>query len=150
MVHNLAQQATRIEVKGSWSALYPMLQSVALERGRKIFLPLPSPWINPLVGRFTHSFDKALPGKHTLQLYNGKSHVEAATLYQLRSGMCKLNKYLARIGAIDTNTCNCGRKPESVDHFLFRYSLWHSQQQSLYRLASKSKRWGDLSFALGD
>ena len=147
--HNLAQQATRVEAMGSWLAPYPMLQSVALEKGSRMFLSPPSPWINPQVGRFTYSFDKALPGKHTFELYNGKSHVEAATLCQLRSGMCKLNKYLARIGAIDTDTCSCGREPESVDHFLFRCRLWHSQRQSLCKLASKFKRWGDLSFALG-
>lgn len=42
MAHNLAQQATRIEAKASWSAPYRMLQSIALEKGRKMFLPPPS------------------------------------------------------------------------------------------------------------
>lgn len=98
--HNLAQQATRKGAEVTSSTVYPMLQSVALERGRKMFLSPPLPWVKPQTGKLTYSFDKALPGKHTLDLYNGKSHVEAATLCQLRSGMCKLNKYLARIGAV--------------------------------------------------
>ena len=149
MAQNLAQHATKKEAKVSLSASYPTLQSVVLERGRKMFLPPPSPWTKPQLGRFTHNLDKALPGKHTLELYNGKSHVEAATLCQLRSGMCKLNKYLARIGVIDTDTCSCGRERESVDHFLFRCPLWSDQRQNICRVASKFNRWGDLSFALG-
>lgn len=96
---------------------YPTLQSVALEQGRTRFLTPPKPWINPQNDKFTHSFDKALPGKHTLALYKGKTHIEAATLCQLRSGTCKLNKYLARIGAIEVDTCSCRRESESVNHF---------------------------------
>lgn len=88
MAHNLAQLATRKEATVSFSTSYPTLQSLVLENGRKMFLPPPSPWIKPQLGRFTHSLDKALPGKHTLVLYNGKPHIEAATLCQLRSGMC--------------------------------------------------------------
>lgn len=118
--HNLAQQATRKGAEVTSSTVYPMLQSVALEQGRKMFLSPPLPWVKPQTGKFTYSFDKALPGKHTLDLYNGKSHVEAATLCQLRSCMCKLNKYLARIGAVEEDVCSCGRESESVDHFLFR------------------------------
>lgn len=74
------------------STTYPKLQLVALEQGRPGFFTPPSQWTNPQIGKFTHSFDKALPGKHTLALYNGKTHTEAATLCQLRSSMCKLNK----------------------------------------------------------
>ena len=128
---------------------YATVGNLALERGRKMFLPPPSPWLKPQIAKFTHSFDNALPGKHTLEIYNGKSHDEAATLCQLRSGMCKPNKYLARIGAIEEDACSCGRESESVDHFLFRCPLWLDQRRNICRLASKSNRWGDLSFALG-
>lgn len=149
LAHNLAQQATRKGAEVTSPVVYPMLQSVALERGRKMFLSPPSPWVKPQTGKFTYSFDKALPGKHTLDLYNGKLHVEAAALCQLRSGMCKLNKYLARIGAVEEDVCSCGQESESVDHFLFRCPLWLDQRRNICRLASKSNRWGDLSFALG-
>lgn len=63
--------------------------------------------------------------------------------------MSKLNKYLARIGAIEVDTCSCGRESESVDHFWFRCLLWIDQRRNICRLATKSNRWGDLSFALG-
>lgn len=149
IAHNLAQQATKKKTAVSLSNSYPTLQSLILKRGRKFFLSPPSPWINPQLGRFTYSFDKALPGKHTLVLYNGKSHVEAATHCQLRSGMCKLNKYLARIGAIEKDTCSCGCESESIDYFLFRCPLWSNQRQNICKVASKLNRWGDLSFALG-
>lgn len=82
-------------------------------------------------------------------MYKGKTHIEAAALCQLRSGMCKLNKYLARIGSIEVDTCSCKRETESVDHFLFRCPLWTDQRRNICRLATKSNRWGDLSFALG-
>lgn len=68
---------------------------------------------------FAHSFDKALPEKHNLALYNGKTQTKTATLGQVRSGMCKLNKYIARSGTIETATCSCGCESESVDQFFF-------------------------------
>lgn len=63
--------------------------------------------------------------------------------------MCRLNGYLAKIGAVETDICECGRKSESVDHFLFRSPQWLEQRQTLFNLARKANRWGDLSFALG-
>lgn len=96
-----------------------MLQSIALEEGNRMFLLPPFLSINPQVSKFTYSFDKALAEKHISELYNKKSHVKVATLCQLRSEMYKLKKYLARIGAIDTDTCSCRHKSESVNHFLF-------------------------------
>lgn len=63
--------------------------------------------------------------------------------------MCRLNGYLAKIGAVETYICECGREIESVDHFLFRCPQWLEQRQALFTLARKADRWGDLSFALG-
>ena len=63
--------------------------------------------------------------------------------------MCRLNGYLAKIGAAESGMCECGRESESVDHFLFRCPQWLEQRQSLFKLARKANRWGDLSFALG-
>lgn len=128
---------------------HPTLQSVALEQGRTGFFSPASPWTKPQIGKLTHSFDKVLPGEHILALYNGKTYTEAATLCQLRFGMCKLNKYLAGIGAIEADNCSCGRESESVDLFFFRCPLWLDQRRNICRLATKSNRWGDLSFALG-
>lgn len=70
--------------------------------------------------------------------------------YQLPKIESSQLKYLARIGATETDACSCGYKSKSVDHFLFRCALWLDQRRNICRLASKSSWWGDLSFALGD
>ena len=148
--HKLAQDATTvIPVHVDDPPLYPLLQSVALDEGRRLYLAPPPPWVKPPTGKFTHRIDKALPGKHTETLYKGRSKVEAGVLCQLRSGMCRLNGYLAKIGAAEWSMCECGRESESVDHFLFRCPQWLEQRESLFKLARKANRWGDLSFALG-
>ena len=119
--HKLAQDITTvIPVHVNDFSLYPLLQSVALEEGRRLYLTPPPPWVKPPTGKFTHQIDKALPGKHTEALYKERSKVEAGVLCQLRSGMCRLNGYLAKIGAAETDMCEYGRELESVDHFLFR------------------------------
>ena len=146
--YNLTQQATRVEVAENQLALYPILQSVALEKRSRIFLFLLFLWINLEIGRFIYNFDKVFSRKHTFELYNRKSHVEAAILCQLRSEIYKLNKYLARIGIININIYSYKRKSESVNNFFFQCQLWHSQRESLYKLASKFKRWGNPFFAL--
>ena len=63
--------------------------------------------------------------------------------------MCKLNKYLARIGSIESDICTCGRESEPVDHFLFRCPLWLDQRYNIRNLAERFNRRGDLSFAPG-
>lgn len=63
--------------------------------------------------------------------------------------MCRLNGYLAKIGVVETDICKCGRESETVDDFLFRCPQWLEHRQTLFDLARKVNRWGDLSFALG-
>lgn len=99
------------------------------------------------VGRFTKTFDKALPGPHTRLLYNRKQKTHASILCQLRSGINRLNKYLARIKAVQSSQCKCGKGEESVDHFLFRCPQWSIYRGEIRRLAGR--RWGDTSFMLG-
>ncbi len=99
------------------------------------------------VGRFTKSFGKALPGPHTRLLYNGRVKLHANVLCQLRSGINRLNKYLAKINAVEIEQCKCDRGEESVDHFLFRCPRWSSFRGEIRRLAGH--RWGDTSYLLG-
>ena len=99
------------------------------------------------VGRFTKSFDKALLGPHTCLLYNGRVKLHANVLCQLRSDINQLNKYLAKINAVDIEQCKCGRGEESVDHFLFRCLRWINFRGEICRLAGH--RWGDTSYLLG-
>lgn len=59
------------------------------------------------VGAFTQSIDKAVPRHRTLGLYNGKSKAQASVLCQLRRGIARLNGYLSKINAVDSEMCSC-------------------------------------------
>ena len=61
------------------------------------------PPLPPLVGKFTQSIDCALPGKHTRLLYDSLSKPQAALLTQLRTGKSRLNDYLAKINAVESD-----------------------------------------------
>lgn len=110
--------------------------------------PIPeSDFIKAKEGRFIKSYDKALPGKHTNILYNGRTKKQSQILCQLRTGISRLNSYLANIQAVHSDQCRCNRGSETVDHFLFRCSRWRNLRQELKGLAGH--RWGDLAYALG-
>ena len=66
----------------------------------------------------------ALPGKHTRRLYDSFKRGEANVLAQLRTGMIRLNGYLYRIEAAESDQCDCGQARETVEHFLFRCIKW--------------------------
>ena len=79
----------------------PLLQTVALSTAWALFpLSFYARTANSKTGKFTKSIDKApSPFKHTRSLYNGKPKHQAAILCQLRTGICRLNRYLGVIGA---------------------------------------------------
>ena len=91
--------------------------------------------------------DIALPGKHTRKLYVGLQRNEASILAQLRTGMARLNGYLYRIGAVESNKCFCGTDKETVKHFIFRCPKWGNQRIQL--LQQLGNRKSCLSTALG-
>jgi hypothetical protein len=99
------------------------------------------------VGAFTRKLDTALPGKHTRLLYNSFKWNEAAILAQLRTGMSRLNAYLYRINAAETDLCACGQAKETIEHFLFRCSRWDQLRQTMLRQADLQP--GCLSYFLG-
>lgn len=99
------------------------------------------------VGRYSKDMDTALPGKHTRTLYDTLKRREASTLAQLRTGMARLNGYLHRIGAAESDQCACGQARETVQHFLFRCTLWTTHRAHL--LEQTDTRRGSLSFHLG-
>ena len=99
------------------------------------------------VGEYTRKLDTALPGRHTRILYNSFNHTGASILAQLRTGMARLNGYLHRIGAADSDLCACGHAKETVEHFLFRCSQW-DQYREILRKQTDTKM-GCLSFFLG-
>jgi hypothetical protein len=99
------------------------------------------------VGEYTRKLDVALPGKHTRLLYDSFKRVEASILAQLRTGMIRLNGYLHRIGASETDQCTCSQARETVEHFLFRCSRWDQYRERM--LQQTETRMGCLSFFLG-
>lgn len=91
--------------------------------------------------------DTALPGKHTRMLYDGLKRKEANVLAQLRTGMARLNGYLYRIGAAESDQCACGEAKETVKHFLFRCSKWTRYREGMLQQTDTLR--GNLSFYLG-
>lgn len=99
------------------------------------------------VGGYSKRIDRALPGKHTKTLYDALKRREADVLSQLRTGMARINSYLSKIGAAESDICECGRAPETMEHFLFRCTRWDTERESM-RQAGQSMM-GNLSFFLG-
>jgi hypothetical protein len=55
------------------------------------------------VGRYSKRLNKALPGKHARTLYDSLKRRESDNLVQQRTGMARVNKYLHRIRAAETD-----------------------------------------------
>ena len=147
--HNLSRKATE---PGSITQHTPASKVLLLASALRIANQMYSyrntgDFYKAKVGRYTKTFDKALPGPHTRTLYDGKQKTHAGVLCQLRSGIKRLNKYLARINAVQSSECKCGKGEESVDHFLFRCPRWSMYRGQIRRLAGR--RWGDTSYLLG-
>jgi ribonuclease HI len=99
------------------------------------------------VGRHSRQIDTALPGRHTRALYDALKRKEASILAQLRTGMARLNRYLHQIGAAESDQCACGQARETVEHFLFRCTMWEAYRTQM--LQQTETRRGSLSFYLG-
>jgi hypothetical protein len=99
------------------------------------------------VGRHSQRIDTALPGKHTRTIYDALNAKESRILVQLRTGKCRLNKYLHSIRATGSDQCSCGQAAETVEHFLFRCRRWNSEREGMIRY--KRTKVGNLSFFLG-
>jgi hypothetical protein len=99
------------------------------------------------VGKFSKALDLASSGKHTRDLYDKLKRREACILAQLRTGMARLNGFLSRIGAVESDLCPCGRARETVEHFLLRCARWATLREDM--LQCTVTRRGSLSFYLG-
>ncbi|KAH7460569.1 hypothetical protein FOMA001_g19559 [Fusarium oxysporum f. sp. matthiolae] len=99
------------------------------------------------VGNYSKRIDRALPGKHTQALYDICKRREAGVLSQLRTGMAKINSYLNKIGAAESDMCECGYGPETMEHFLFRCTRWEVEREAMRRVGQNMM--GNLSFFLG-
>ena len=100
-----------------------------------------------LAGQYTWKMDQALPGKHTLRLYGALTSDQAATLVQARTGHCRLNRYLARIGLAESALCECERGEETIRHVISACVRWAEERRELQVVAKE--RAGDVPFLLG-
>jgi hypothetical protein len=99
------------------------------------------------VGKYSKRIDTALPGKHTRQLYDRLTRQEAAVLAQLRTGMARLNGYLYRINAAESDQCACGQARETVEHFLFRCTRWTVYRSEMLQCTDIHR--SNMTFYLG-
>ena len=123
----------------------PKMKSTTLKIARA--QAVPNSELPENIGRHSRRVDTALPGKHTRQLYDRLSWKEASVLAQLRTGMARLNGYLFRINAAETDQCACGQARETVDHFLFRCRKWTAHRTEMLQCTHTHR--SDMSFFLG-
>jgi ribonuclease HI len=100
-----------------------------------------------LAGQYTWKMDQALPGKHTLRLYGALTSDQAATLIQARTRHCRLNRYLARIGLVESILRECERGEETIRHVILSCARWAEERKALWTVAKQ--RAGDVPFLLG-
>jgi hypothetical protein len=100
-----------------------------------------------LPGQHKWKMDRALPGKHTLQLYGSLTSDQASILIQARTGHCRLNQYLSRAGLRDDAKCGCGDDDETIKHVLLLCPRWAEERGELR--AAAGDRSGDISYLLG-
>lgn len=98
------------------------------------------------VGKYSKKMNTALSDKHTCILYNILKQREANTLAQLWTEMTRLNEYLHRIEATESDQCLCDQATETVKHFLFQCMKWETHQTEM--LTHTEIRRGSLSFYL--
>ena len=96
---------------------------------------------------FQRHFDQTMPRRSMSVLYDQWSKGDASILSQLRTGKGRLNHYLARIRATESDACQCGRETETVSHFLSRCPRWEEIRRVLQVYALP--RWGDLAYCVG-
>ena len=74
------------------------------------------------------------------KLYNSlPNRNTVATVIQLRTGHCRLNKYLRSIGARHSPYCECGYGKETVEHYLLEWNKYKDQRKQM-RLELKKRR----------
>jgi hypothetical protein len=76
-----------------------------------------------LPGQDTWRLDQALLGQHILRLYRAFTSEQAAILIQARTGYCRLNQYLSRLGVVKEAKCRYGIDDETIRHVLYICSL---------------------------
>src|SRR4051812_14716470 len=75
-----------------------------------------------------------------------KEGISSNVLVLIRTGMARLNNFLYRIGAAESNTCVRGQAAETIGYFLFRCTKWKTRWYGM--LKCSQRKMGNLSFFL--
>jgi hypothetical protein len=100
------------------------------------------------VGKFSKALDITLLGKHTRDLFDKLKRKEAYVLAQLRTRMARLNGFLNRIGAAESDLYACAHASETVGYSLLRCTRWTALRKDV--LKCSATRRGSLSYYLGE
>ena len=137
--------------KAVWDALHSLgvQRSVLLKRyDEHVRLQWKTLWeASPQGRRFQRAIDPTPPGRDAAKVFRSLSRRQCSILTQLRSGHAGLNRFLARIGAVDSPLCAVCRVPESVSHYLLTCRRFTAARHALRQAVS-----GPLSLrsTLGD
>lgn len=105
--------------------------STIYARGKSAkYTPKQEEFYGAKIGKFLQRVDKALPGKHARKPDNSLDRTDAAFLVQLRTNISRLNTYLYKIKATETDKCDCGVLG-TLQHFLFFCPRWRQQRQDM-------------------
>ena len=65
------------------------------------------------------------------------------TIFRLRTGHCKVNRNLKRIGEKTSTQCRCGEADQTPEHYLQSCSLYHQARQQIWPtcVSLKTKLW---------
>ena len=69
---------------------------------------------------------------------------QQTTIFRLRTGHCRLNSHLKRIGVKTSAQCPCGEADRTPEHYLQSCSLYHQGRQQIWPtcVSLKTKLWG--------
>ena len=58
---------------------------------------------------------------------------------RIRTGHCRLNKYMYRIKKMDSPMCSCGEKEETFEHLINECELTKVERERIYKCLDKLK-----------
>jgi hypothetical protein len=82
-----------------------------------------------------------------LNLYRSLTSDQAAILIQARTGHCRLNQYLSRIGVVDKAKCSCGNDEETIRHLILSSPRKTDERRELRETVGDRSR--DVPYLLG-
>ena len=75
---------------------------------------------------------------------------QQTTIFRLRTGHCRLNSHLKRIGIKPSAQCPCGEADQTPEQYVQSCSLYHQARQQIWStyVSLKTKLWGSAEHLL--